>query len=83
MGRALRRHHLNRIKARERRKLLSSLERDYVTPVAIGRHAATPTLCSCNLCGNPRRHFGGVTKQELLAEQPHQVDSVDGFRLME
>ena len=27
----------------------------------------TPKPCSCPTCGNPRRHFGEVTRQERLA----------------
>ena len=25
-------------------------------------------LCSCNLCGNPRRHYDEVTRQERIAD---------------
>lgn len=28
----------------------------------------TRVLCSCLYCGNPRRHFGQVTRQEQLAD---------------
>ena len=70
MGRRdLRRHHLEGIKARERRKLLRLLGWDYLTPLQIGRHAATPALCSCRMCGNPRRYFGEVSRQEQFAER--------------
>ena len=31
------------------------------------RYIDTPTPCSCNLCGNPRRHYGRVTHQERRA----------------
>ena len=32
------------------------------------RFADTPKSCSCSLgCGNPRRHWGDVTRQELRA----------------
>ncbi len=37
-------------------------------------HGKTPgKLCSCEMCGNPRRHYGDRTRQELLAE----FDSID------
>lgn len=39
------------------------------TPNRIGRMASTRTCCSCYMCGNPRRHFGEKTIQELRAEQ--------------
>jgi hypothetical protein len=34
---------------------------------AFARFADTPTPCSGNCCGNPRRHFGEVTVQEQKA----------------
>ncbi len=36
--------------------------------VAVGRLAATPQLCSCSWCGNPRRQLGQLTRQEIRAE---------------
>ena len=35
----------------------------------------TRTLCSCSMCGNPRRHFGEKTRQELLAEEEEVFES--------
>lgn len=35
------------------------------SPAWIGHIATTPKPCSCPLCGNPRRHFGTRTRQEL------------------
>lgn len=38
---------------------------------AIGIHAETPTQCSCNMCGNPRKYLGNShhakTHQEHIA----------------
>jgi len=31
----------------------------------IGRAAQTPKPCSCVMCGNPRKHLGEVTRQEV------------------
>jgi len=33
----------------------------------LGMLAETPTLCSCWMCGNPRRYFGQLTLQEVRA----------------
>ena len=33
----------------------------------LGLTYRTPKLCSCPMCGNPRKHFGLLTKQELVA----------------
>lgn len=42
------------------------------SPSNVGMHAATPTRCSCHMCGNPRNHLGNSheakTKQELIAD---------------
>ena len=65
--RALRRHHLARMKGQWRRRLGGMLPP--VQARRIGRHARTATLCSCWLCGNPRRHFGESTLQERRASQ--------------
>jgi len=29
-----------------------------MSPLQIGKLAATPTPCSCSMCGNPRNHYG-------------------------
>jgi hypothetical protein len=34
----------------------------------VGRLTATRGPCSCEMCGNERRHFGIVTHQERIAE---------------
>lgn len=64
--RAVRRHHLARVK-----KLRARYYGGYVLdlPAAerachIGRFAHTVPGCSCWMCGNPRRYFGEVTMQE-------------------
>ncbi len=36
---------------------------------AIGKLAANRKPCSCHMCGNPRRHFKALTRQEELAGQ--------------
>lgn len=33
----------------------------------LGRLRKTPCPCSCQSCGNPRRHFNALTRQELQA----------------
>lgn len=34
----------------------------------IGHYWDTPAMCSCVMCGNPRRHFGERTIQERRVE---------------
>jgi rubrerythrin len=67
MKRAERRHHNKRIKKNRRihwgRKLNEK---------ELGSVVDTPTPCSCPMCGNPRRHFGTKTVQEIRAEQEYK-----------
>ena len=37
-------------------------------PKRIGALTTTPTPCSCYMCGNPRKHFGALTRQEIKAQ---------------
>ena len=70
--RALRRHHIARIKARVRR-LFPGWEK---TPRDIGVLAHTRVLCSGLCCGN-RRKYEGLTIQELkYREGREQWDSI-------
>jgi len=34
-----------------------------------GRLGKTNTVCSCWMCGNPRKYFGLVTRQEMRADE--------------
>jgi len=63
-SRGIRRHHEQRIKSRVRRYYGSLAVDD---PRYIGKIAHARRLCSCWLCGNPRRHWGQATIQELRA----------------
>ncbi len=49
-------------------------------PAVIGIEASVHCKgCSCIGCGNPRRHFGELTKQEKIAEvsEAEQIQEVD------
>lgn len=62
MDRSERRAHESRIKRRVRRYYnwwAGGSER------ATGKVAQSRKLCSCWACGNPRRHFGTLTRQEV------------------
>ena len=64
-SRSIRRHHERRIKSRVR-----SYYRGYAAhdPRHIGKIAHARQLCSCFMCGNPRRHWRQPTLQELRAD---------------
>ncbi len=60
-SRALRRHHEQRIKQRVR-GYYGGYAR--ANPRHIGKIAHARQLCSCVMCGNPRRHLGERSLQE-------------------
>lgn len=65
-SRGIRRHHEQRIKSRVRSYYGGLAAND---PRHIGKIAHARRLCSCQLCGNPRRHWGQATIQEMRANQ--------------
>jgi hypothetical protein len=68
--RAERRHHYNRLKAYHRKRLLWWWD-EVLPDEIIASYATTGTKCSCWMCGNPRRHHGQITHQELIARLNH------------
>jgi hypothetical protein len=60
-SRALRRHHEERIKRRVK-EYYSGVHKDDARRV--GQMAHARKLCSCWMCGNPRRYFNEPTLQE-------------------
>lgn len=74
--RALRRHHLARIKA-NRKNYWGFYRGDRGTHMSerqLGVVAHTPAVCSCWMCCNPRRSDGERTMQERRAMQPELQD---------
>lgn len=63
--RAERRHHSKRMKAKARRFARRDNFRDPENMARIHNHLA---LCSCHLCGNPRKHWNELTIQEKRQE---------------
>lgn len=67
-GRELNRHHEQRMKKKRKRDTV------YHDDLPIGKHVKTPKLCSCFMCGNPRKYLGNAkdskTIQELRNELP-------------
>ena len=68
MTRAGRRHHAQRLKNNRRFYYGRDLAYD---PRELGRTVNTATRCSRPACGNPRKHFGERTIQELRVLQRH------------
>lgn len=69
--RALRRHHLKRIKQnRSNYYSLAESELDAESKKKmLGRIANTAKLCSCWACGNPRKHSQEKTVSEISAAE--------------
>jgi hypothetical protein len=65
-SRGIRRHHEERVKARVRSYYGGYAVGD---PRSVGRIAHTRRLCSCWMCGNPRRYWKQATFQELRVRE--------------
>lgn len=74
-GTAYHRYHKQR-KKRQVRKYWGGVFSDDVA--MIGKIATTPCMCSCPLCGNPRRHFRKLTLNERRSDiyMKEQLDAV-------
>lgn len=66
MNRAIRRHHSNRLK--QNRRYYHGQDKAEV-PRNLGMVVTTAALCSCAMCGNPRKYFGDRSIQEQRAMQ--------------
>lgn len=85
MDRALRRHHRQRVK--NNRKKYWTVFPHEESPKRLGIITTTPCICSCWMCGNPRKHYknskAGMKTSEIrkmeamIADIPN--DEFDGF----
>ena len=71
-SRALRRHHEQRMK-RHVAGYYGGYARGH--PRALGKLAHARQLCSCWMCGNPRRYLGERTLQERRADAAAAIDA--------
>jgi len=63
--RAIRRYHRQRIISKRYERVVRGVW--FVkSPGHLGK---TNTVCSCRMCGNPRKYCGLVTRQEKLADE--------------
>ena len=67
LKRALRRHHYRRLK-RKRKRFWYGADFAPMGPRHLGMAVTTPKVCSCWMCGNPRRYFREKTLQEKKAD---------------
>jgi hypothetical protein len=68
-GLAYRRHQKDRIKNRIKRFLCWYYKPGLANPQVIGLWSTTRALCSCWMCGNPRKFIGEYTRQEMKADK--------------
>lgn len=75
MSRAETRANAERAKQRAKRQLKAMWSSYWpMTERAVGLHAATPKLCSCHGCGNPRKWFKEPTLQEQRWNERQQAE---------
>lgn len=61
-----------RMKAKAR--MVARVSWGYADPARAVKHADYLAVCSCDQCGNPRRHFGRRTLQETKMLLPVKDD---------
>lgn len=80
--RSLRRHHRDRLKARARRILISGEFSSLFDPGwseglehRVNRRWNNMSMCSCWMCGNPRRRYTGWNHAKLTVQEKKQFDN--------
>lgn len=73
--RALRRHYKNLKINKARDVLKNNWHIKNPSDKMVARHADNLAICSCSMCGNPRKFFNEKTIQEKRA---HYVEEVSG-----
>jgi len=73
--RAIRRQHRSRIIL----KRYERVQRGHWYVKSSGYLAKNNTVCSCWMCGNPRKYFGELTRQEKIAESSLNYLRPSGF----
>ena len=80
--RAYRRAQRERYKAKAAKKVKdwygSFNEKADLNPVAVGKATNTRTLCSCGMCGNPRRLYSQKKCIALTMQEKRQRDRETG-----
>lgn len=65
-----REYRIRQLQRKKRKAAQQFKENEWVASgKAIGIHADTPTRCSCDMCGNPRKHYGNGKHGRTLEEQ--------------
>lgn len=78
-----RRHHRARLRRKRLRYYSVARVAENGNPRHLGSMLACVKACSCEMCGNPRRHFGLVTHQERLVGQIEAEELTDWLAIAE
>ena len=66
--RSVRRHHKQRMKDEIKDKYLNNWQYKDVDERTLGIESDTQKRCSCWMCGNPRKYFGDIDRNEIYTD---------------
>lgn len=78
-NRAVRRHHVARLKAKRKNYWGYRYLDDSMSAKRLGMIVQTPCNCSCDMCGNPRKFYGALTRQEVI----HTINLKEGHHALD
>jgi hypothetical protein len=77
MGRAQKRHHTERKKARTRKILKRYGDKEWLSDRRVGRFTESHWGCQCEICMNPRKLHKGKKSSELTLKELHWKDLLE------
>jgi len=77
MGRAQKRHHTERKKARTRKILKRYGDKEWLSDRRVGRFTESHWGCQCEICMNPRNLHKGKKSAELTLKELHWKDLLE------
>jgi hypothetical protein len=77
MGRAQKRHHTERKKARTRKILKRHGDKDWLSDRRVGMFTESHWGCQCEICMNPRKLHKGKKSAELTLKELHWKDLLE------
>jgi len=77
MGRAQKRHHTKKKKARTRKILKRYGDKEWLSDRRVGRFTESHWGCQCEICMNPRKLHKGKKSAELTLKELHWKDLLE------
>jgi hypothetical protein len=77
MGRAQKRHHTEKKKARTRKILKRYGDKEWLSDRRVGRFTESHWGCQCEICMNPRKLHKGKKSAELTLKELHWEDLLE------